>query len=193
LVVVVAGVLAALLAGSALLVVALDSLTGEDNDGLGGGDGGSISFTLIAADVAPIRGPAPPFPEPVKAQVMNTLNSYLERAVVEPLRSGSEPSGLSDLFTPAAAARLGGPEGPAVAEVTGSKTKVRAQRANVSLVGLAAPNAGPEVVTAILDVVLELGSPGQLLIRTGELVLVPTPGGWMIDGYELSAQRGRAR
>jgi hypothetical protein len=175
----IAAALAAILAVSALLALIFAGSDGED---------GAVSFTLTGLSVAPIHGVPPPFPDAVRDQVMATLNAYLDRGVIQPLKSGSTPSGVSELFTPAAAARLGGPDAPAVAETTGSKAKVKAQRANVALTALAGVG-GPEVVTAQLDIILELD--GQVLLRGGELVLVPTPVGWRIDGYELSAQRGR--
>ena len=163
-------------------------------DGDDGADGraGAYAFTLAGTEVHAATASPPPFPEDVRAAVMETLDAYLATAVVEPLQRGRAPSGAEDLFTAAAAPRLAGPDRAALVEdgALGSG-RVRQDRAAVKLTALTGPGGEVVVVTAQLDVRLLTSSPdGRLsVVRAGDLALVVEGSGWRIDSYDVRTQR----
>jgi hypothetical protein len=151
-----------------------------------------FGLTLGGADVQAVNTPPPPFPKDVEAAVLATLDTWLTTALVDPLRTGRPPLGVGPLFTAAAAARLAGPDQPALVEsgapVSG---QVHQDRANVRLTAFTGPAGEAALVAAQLDVGLRVSSPGTRLAvgRTGEVVLVPEAGSWRIDSYDVRSQR----
>ena len=132
--------------------------------------------------------------EAVRAGVLDTLNRYLEAAVLTPLRSGGPAGDLTPLFTPPAAQRVMavGPDRFAVIdENLPPVSDVRAESAVAGLNGLAGPDGIMSVVTAGLDLRLIGHINGALVrvTRTGELVLMPEGGTWRIDAYDIHVTR----
>lgn len=128
------------------------------------------------------------------AGVLQTLNRYLEAAVLTPLRSGGPAGDLTPYFTAAAAPRVTtvSPERAAfIDEGMPALNDLRKETAVAQLTALAGPDGVMSVVTAVLDLYLVghiAGAPASV-VRTGELVLVPEGGTWRIDAYELKVVR----
>lgn len=182
----------AALAVASVSVAACSGGGGDDDSGAPQREPPRYAFTLLAADVHATVGPAPAFPEQVSTEVLRTLNDYLTVAVVEPLRTGAPPGDLAGVFTPAAAARLAGPDRAAlVEEGTPGRGEVRQDRANVRLNALVGPDTSVVVVTAQIDVALEVTRAGArtAVTRGGELVLAADGDAWRIEGYDVRTQR----
>jgi len=146
---------------------------------------------VSSVEVQSVNQPPPALPDGVRAKVMATLDAYVDRATAAPLRSGSHAGDLAALFTSAAAARIDGLDRPAlVDEGLPGDTDVRTEASAVKLAALVGPDNAVEVVTATIDVRLQVTGEGILAItRTGDLVLVPDGGAWKIDGYDLRTAR----
>lgn len=131
------------------------------------------------------------------AGVLDTLNRYLEAAVLGPLRTGGPAGDLTPLFTPPAAARVMavGPDRFAfIDENLPPLTEVRKERAVAGLTGLAGTDGVMSVVTAGLDLRLigHINGAPVTVVRTGELVFVPDRGAWRIDAYDITVTRTQA-
>lgn len=153
-----------------------------------------ISWTVTVGDVHAVHPPAPPFPDDVRDEVTATLERYLTDAVLGPLRSGQPAGDLAPLFTPAAAARLNGPDRAAlVDEGLPPAPAVRSEAATAGLAALAAPDGAVIVVTATVDLRLHTGGTDSVaVVRTGDLVLAPDGDGWDIEGYDVRTTRDPA-
>lgn len=132
------------------------------------------------------------------AGVLQTLNRYLEEAVLTPLRSGGPAGDLKPLFTPLAVDRVvpGGESRAAfIDEGMPPATDLRKDAAVARLTALAGADGAMSVVTAELDLKLSGlvdGAP-LFLERAGELVLVPEGGTWRIDAWNLKVTRRLAQ
>ena len=132
------------------------------------------------------------------AGVLDTLNRYLEAAVLTPLRSGGPAGDLAPLFSGPAAAKVtvAGPDRSAfVDEGLPPLSEVRKEAAVATLTALAGTDGTMSVVTAGLDLRLVGqvdGSPVRVA-RTGELVLMPDGGRWRIDAYNVKVVRAFAQ
>lgn len=131
------------------------------------------------------------------AGVLDTLNRYLEAAVLRPLRTGGPAGDLTPLFTAPAAARVMavGPDRFAfIDENLPPLSDVRKERAVAGLTGLAGTDGVMSVITAGLDLRLigHINGAPVTVVRTGELVFVPERGTWRIDAYEITVTRTRA-
>ena len=128
------------------------------------------------------------------AGVLDTLNRYLEVAVVTPLRTGGPAGDLTPLFNPPALAQVvpGGPDRFAfIDENLPPLSDLRSERAVAGLTGLAGKDGTVSVVTAGLELRLighVAGAP-VTVVRTGELVLMPEGGTWRIDAYDIKVVR----
>lgn len=128
------------------------------------------------------------------AGVLDTLNRYLESAVLTPLRTGGPAGDLAPLFTGPAAAKVttATPDRSAfIDEGLPALSDVRKDTALARLTALAGSDGAVSVATAVLDLRLTghvAGAPVKV-VRTGELVLVPEGGRWRIDAYELKVVR----
>ncbi|MDQ1439001.1 MAG: hypothetical protein QOK43_2630 [Acidimicrobiaceae bacterium] len=148
----------------------------------------SVAVESMKADVAKL-------PDDVRDGVVATLNAWVGTGVVAPLLTGQPPVGLDAVFTPAALARLvpGSPDRASLLEDTRpGEGVVQPEKAAVSLTGLVGEKGDVGLVTAGLDVsvVFVSAAGGSLRIaRTGEVVLVPMPGGWRIDSYDVGTAR----
>jgi hypothetical protein len=128
------------------------------------------------------------------AGVLDTLNGYLEAAVLNPMRSGGPSGDLTPFFTQQAAALVTvvGPERAAfIDEGLPALSDVRKETAVAELTALAGADGVMSVVAAGLNLHLVghvNGAPVEV-VRTGELVLVPERGSWRIDAFELKVVR----
>lgn len=128
------------------------------------------------------------------AGVLDTLNRYLEAAVLTPLRTGGPAGDLTPLFNPPALAQVvpGGPDRFAfIDENLPPLSDLRSERAVAGLTALAGKDGTVSVVTAGLDLRLighVVGTP-VTVVRTGELVLMPEGGTWRIDAYDIKVVR----
>lgn len=128
------------------------------------------------------------------AGVLDTLNRYLEVAILTPLRTGGPAGDLTPLFNPPALANVvpGGPDRFAfIDENLPPLSDLRGERAVAGLTALAGKDGTVSVVTAGLELRLighVAGAP-VTVVRTGELVLMPEGGTWRIDAYDIKVVR----
>lgn len=126
--------------------------------------------------------------------VLETLNRYLEAAVLTPLRTGGPAGDLTPLFNPPALARVvpGGVDRFAfIDENLPPVSDLRSERAVAGLTALAGQDGKISVVTAGLDLHLVghvAGAPISV-VRTGEVVLMPEGNTWRIDAYDIKVVR----
>lgn len=129
------------------------------------------------------------------AGVLDTLNRYLEAAVLTPLRSAGPAADLTPLFTPLSVRRVMtvGPDRAAfIDEGLGAPaTELRKDTAVARLTALAGADGTMSVVAADLDLKLTgvVGGAPMSLDREGELVLMPEGGTWRIDAWDLKVTR----
>jgi len=128
------------------------------------------------------------------AGVLDTLNRYLEAAVLTPLRSGGPAGDLTPLFTRPAVDRVlpGGADRFAfIDENLPPVSDLRKEAAVAGMNALAGPDGAMSVVTAGLDLRLigHVDGAKVTVVRTGEVVLVPDGGSWRIDAYDLKVVR----
>jgi len=126
--------------------------------------------------------------------VLDTLNRYLEIAVLTPLRTGGPAGDLRPLFTKSAADRVMTVSADRFAFIDENLppvSDVRKEAAVAGLTGLAGADGVMSVVTAGLNLRLIGNINGSLVTvaRTGELVLMPEGGTWRIDAYDIKVTR----
>lgn len=132
------------------------------------------------------------------AGVLDTLNKYLEAAILTPLRTGGPAGDLTPLFNRPALERVvaGGIDRFAfIDENLPPVSDLRSERAVAGLTGLAGKDGTVSVVTAGLELRLighVAGAP-VTVVRTGELVLMPERGAWRIDAYDIKVVRTLAQ
>jgi len=153
-----------------------------------------ITFTGATFDLHAAVEVGPGVADAAWAGVLDTLNRYLEAAVLTPLRTGGPAGDLTPLFRGAAAALVmtAGPDRFAfIDENMPAVSDLRQQSAVAGLSALAGPDGTVIVVTAGLDLRLIGHVNGALVTvtRTGELVLVPEGGTWQIDAYDIHVTR----
>lgn len=128
------------------------------------------------------------------AGVLDTLNRYLEAAILTPLRTGGPAGDLTPLFNPPALAQVvpGGADRFAfIDENLPPLSDLRSERAVAGLTALAGQDGTVSVVAAGLELRLighVAGAP-VTIVRTGELVLMPEGGTWRIDAYDIQVVR----
>lgn len=132
------------------------------------------------------------------AGVLDTLNRYLDVAVVTPLRTGGPAGDLAPLLNRPALERVvpGGADRFAfIDENLPPVADLRSERAVAGLTALAGPDGTVSVVTAGIEVRLSghAATGAVSVVRTGELVLMPEAGGWRIDAYDIKVVRTQAR
>jgi hypothetical protein len=128
------------------------------------------------------------------AGVLDTLNHYLDAAVLTPLRTGGPAGDLTPFFTPFAVGRVMG-DGPDRAafidEGLPPTFDVRRDAAVAALSALAGSDGTVSVAVAKIDLRLigHIAGDPVTVVRTGELVLLPEGGAWRIDAYDLRVTR----
>ncbi len=132
------------------------------------------------------------------AGVLQTLNRYLEQAVLTPLRTGGPAGDLTPLFTPLSVAQVmtvGQNRAAFIDEGLAPATNLRKDAAVARLTALAGADGAMSVVTADLELKLSGLVDGAPLFveRAGELVLVPDGGTWRIDAWNLKVIRRLAQ
>ena len=140
----------------------------------------------------------------IQDQIAASIRTFLARAPQQPPEASHDkdttttlaaprPTGIEELMTERAAARLAGPDRAALVDegLPAPIEKVTTRRANVGLGVLAGDDAAPQVVTADLDTesLVTLRGDRLTVVRTGQLVFVPVDGTWKIAGYRLTVQR----
>ncbi len=155
---------------------------------------GPVTFTGTAFNLHTAGSVPPAASDAAWAGVLETLNRYLEAAVLQPLRSGGPAGDLTPLFTSPAVQRVMavGPDRVAfIDENLPPVSDLRQEAAVAGLNGLAGPDGVLSVVTADLDLRLigHVGGARVRVVRTGELVLVPQGGSWRIDAYDIRVTR----
>lgn len=128
------------------------------------------------------------------AAVLDTLNRYLDAAVLTPLRSGGPAGDLTPFFTPLSVARvmsIGPDRGAFIDEGLPPVTELRRQAGVATLTGLAGPDSVLSIVSAQLDLRLTGRVDGAPLtvVRTGELILLLDGPTWRIDAWDLKVTR----
>lgn len=150
----------------------------------------TITFTIEGVEPNGTKPPGNDVLEPVKA----VLDAYLQRAVVEPLHTGSPASDLADLFTVQARPRLTEPAHRATLVEEGlppASTSITAESVKANLSSVAGPDGSIALVGARLDVKLHAVGPriDIDIVRDGELVLAFDDGKWRIDSFGLRTTR----
>jgi hypothetical protein len=128
------------------------------------------------------------------AGVLDTLNRYLEAAVLTPLRTGGPAGDLAPLFNRPAYERVapGGADRFAfIDENLPPVSDLRSERSVAGLTALAGRDGAVSVVTAGLELRLigHIAGTPVTVVRTGELVLMPAGGTWRIDAYDIKVVR----
>ena len=130
--------------------------------------------------------------------VLQTLNRYLEEAVLKPLRSGGPAGDLAPLFTPLSGPHvttLGPNRAAFIDEGLAPATDLRKDAGVARLTALAGADGVMSVVAAVVDLKLSGRVNGEpfFLERAGELVLMPEGGTWRIDAWDLKVTRRLAQ
>ena len=153
-----------------------------------------IAFTGTGLDLhtaAPVSQAAQ---DAAWAGVLQTLNQYLEAAVLTPLRSGGPAGDLTPLFTSLAVDRvmsLGPDRFAFIDENLPPASDLRQEAALVAMTALAGSDGVMSVIAAALDLRLtgQVNGGPMTLTRAGEVVLVPEGGAWRIDAWDLKVTR----
>ena len=126
--------------------------------------------------------------------LLNTVVAYVRAATVRPLKGKPNPN-LAELFVPAAAASLQGPEAASLVD-TGlpRATSVDVKLQPVNLHGLADGTGAIDLVGGTIDLTASAKTAaGPVTIhRTGELMFERDSGTWKILGYQLAVTRDGA-
>ena len=131
------------------------------------------------------------------AAVLDTLNRYLDAAVLTPLRSGGPAGDLTPLFSALSVGRVTtvGPDRAAfIDEGLPPAADLRRERGVATLTGLGGRDAVLSVVSAQLDLRLtgQVNGAPFTVVRTGELVLILDGPTWRIDAWDLRVTRSLA-
>jgi hypothetical protein len=109
-----------------------------------------------------------------------------------PLVEGKAGGGFADLFTPDAGARAANHDRPVFFdEGVPSFGELDPKTATVSLTGLAG-SMDPKTALVVATYTWDVGStehPGDRIVRTGELSLIPVDGQWKIGAYTIAVTR----
>ena len=153
-----------------------------------------IAFTGDAFDLHTAGPPTNASYDATWFAVLETLNRYLEAAIVTPLRTGGPAGDLTPLFNRPALERVapGGVDRFAfIDENLPPVSDLRSERAVAGLTALAGRDGKVSVVTAGLDLRLigHIAGTPVTVVRTGELVLMPEGTTWRIDAYDIQVVR----
>lgn len=133
------------------------------------------------------NGTAPPS-DAVLDAIASQLGVWANAGVVDPLRAGTPPPPLTELFTTGASGAAMTSERATLFVEGVPRSRVAVESARAALTTVAGPDAGVAVVVAAVE--LRLLADGEehrvRVVREGEIVLVPEADGvWRIDGWRL--------
>lgn len=153
----------------------------------------AFAFAVVGTEVHAMAPETPAFPGDVSAAVTTSLNGWLGRAIVDPLRTGKPAAALDGLFTGAALAKVSSPGAERAAMVEEGAPlsgEVAQDRADVRLTAVTGPGGAVEFVTAQIDLAHSVPSGDGFVdvLRSGEVVLVPDGGTWRIDAFDVVAK-----
>ena len=153
-----------------------------------------IAFTGDAFDLHTAGPPTTASYDATWFGVLETLNRYLDAAIVTPLRTGGPAGDLTPLFNRPALERVapGGVDRFAfIDENLPPVSDLRSERSVAGLTALAGRDGKVSVVTAGLDLRLigHIAGTPVTVVRTGELVLMPEGSTWRIDAYDIKVVR----
>jgi hypothetical protein len=180
----------------AVVAVAAFVLRGDDASDSGPQFEASTSVDLTAgeAKVESVGAPVE-FPAELRDQLLSSIGTYVDDAIVKPLRAGkADGAALTALFDQAAVARLAGPDRAILLDEGLPKAvgKIRITTPPVALTGLAAADGKVLLATASLDLqVSARARKGVIDIhRAGTLVFaLDLTGAWKIAGWTLTVER----
>jgi hypothetical protein len=159
--------------------------------------GPGVTITLQAGDITTdSAGPATSFSAAQAQQALATIRTYVDQAVVKPLRSGEAAGDLSTVFDTGTLARVTGIDRGVMVEeglpkVTGALTIVAKP---VNFVGLGDQSGNLVLVTASVQFTVDgtiAGIKAPLRIeQNGDLVLAPDASGvWKVTSYRMAVTR----
>jgi hypothetical protein len=151
-----------------------------------------FTVAISSVDVQSMKPDGAKLPDDVRKAVTTTLDAYVAKGMVDPLNSGQGAVGLDSIFTPLALGRLtpGSSDRAALVDDTRpAPGTVAPEKETAALTALTAQDGTVVVVNAHLDLALIFTIPtGRIrIVRTGDLVLISTTGGWRIDSYDVVA------
>ena len=153
---------------------------------------GPAAFTFGTPDLRAVGDGTPAVLAPaVTAAVKATLDSYLNVAVVTPIRTGEKAGDLGPIFTgPALAQASGADRAALVDEDLPASPGAAVPTATATITALIGPD-GPVVISAAIHVTASGKAPGGdvSVDRTGELVLSPDGDTWKVSGYTVTVNR----
>jgi hypothetical protein len=198
--IVVAVVVGVLVIAGAAAVVALGGGNGDGGSGhhaSGTTAGGSTSIDLQVGDVASdSAGPAASFTAAQAQDLLGVVRTYVDRAVVTPLRTGGAPGDLAAVFDAGTLARVIGPDQAVMTEAGMPKVAgdLTVQAQPVAFVALGDQSGTVVLVTASIDLTVDgrvTGAKAPLHVaQTGDLVLAPdASGAWKVTSYSMSVAR----
>src|SRR6478735_10125202 len=194
--------------GAAVIVVAAVAIgvlaLGGSNDDTGAtkptssNAGPGVTFTLEAGDITTdSAGPATSFSAAQAQQVLGTVRTYVDTAVIKPLRSGQPAGDLSAVVDAVPPARATGVDRAVMLEeglpkVTGD---IVVAGKPVSFVGLGDQSGSLVLVTASVQFTVDgaiAGIKAPLHIEhRGDFVLAPDASGtWKVTAYHMAVTRG---
>jgi hypothetical protein len=186
----------------AAIVVTVLALGGSGNDRGSGkkqseAAGPTTTITLQAGDISTeSAGPPTSFSSEQAQQVLSTIRTYVNEAIVKPMRSGAPAGDLSTVFDQGTLARVTGADRGVMLQegmpkVTGDLT-VTAKP--IAFVGLGDQGGKLVLVSAALQLAIDgkiAGSAAPLHVeQNGDFVFAPdASGAWKVTSYSMAITR----
>jgi hypothetical protein len=157
----------------------------------------SVPKAAVALDVTRAELVSPhqakaPLDDGVRDDVAGVVEDLLLVTSAEPLVAGKAGGGFADLFTPDAAARAANEDREVFFdEGVPAFGRLRPTTKTIEMTGLAGTDdpAAALVVARYAWTVESAANPGDRIVRTGELSLVPGGDGWRIGAYTIVVTR----
>lgn len=155
----------------------------------------NVSLALLLGSLTvQAAGTATPFSPALASSIRDLINEYIAAGITRPLFTGASVSGMSTLFAPSLASRVG-PSGPDFAALSDQGVPVMTAvtataKAPLALVGLEDHGQFVMVGGEFLLTVRGTTAQGPLTVsRTGNFVLEPVHHQWRITGYDIVVNR----
>jgi len=163
----------------------------------GGGSADKLSIGDVELAVGEVRnenaGPPAQLPVEIQDQVMTTVGTYIEGALIDVVRDGEPARDLATVFDAGAATRLDGPDRATLleeglTELTGDFTP---SVQPVILTGLSDGSGAFVLVSAAFtyEARAKVEQGAVKITRVTELTMVPDAGSWKITGYDVVLTR----